>query len=258
MASAPTEKTQQPADPASGSLLGARPVATHRIAASTVARGIGEIVAKAASVVLYIAIARELGNALLGDFIFGLSLAGVLLTIAGFSTDELIARDIARDKELVHHMFANTLALKTVLGLLLLGVIALILVVGGYPPETRLAVLLLSVAVWIEVLTKTVQSVLQAHEEMKYIAASLIVQRVTTAAVGVAVLLAGGGLIAVSGVMVGGAVLGLISALFWLYRYVQRPRHELDRARWVPLIKAGIPLGLVAVPIALTSWRRAS
>ena len=223
------------------------PGAGRRIASGTVARAIGEVVAKAASVVFYIVIARELGEGSFGDFIFGVSLAGVLLTGAGFGTDELIARDVARDREAVHRLFGDALALKTGIGALLIGVIALIVVLGPYSGETAVAVLLLGVAVWIEMLTKTVQAVMQAHEEMKYIAASLIVQRVSTALVGIAVLIAGGDLIAVSLVVVGGAVLGLTSALFWLYRRVSRPRRDIVPSRWAGLIKSGVPLGLIGV-----------
>ena len=87
-------------------------------------------------------------------------------------------------------------------------------------------------------LTKTVQAVMQGHEQMQYIAASLIVQRVVTAVVGIAVLLAGGGLIAVSlgdGRRRGRS--GSSARVFWLYRYVLRPRRDVDRSRWMPLIK---------------------
>ena len=49
------------------------------------------------------AIARELGETGFGDFIFGLSLSTVLFTAAGFGTDELIAREVARNRESVHH-----------------------------------------------------------------------------------------------------------------------------------------------------------
>jgi O-antigen/teichoic acid export membrane protein len=223
------------------------PAATRRIAGGTIARAVGEAVAKVASVLFYVVLARELGEATFGDFVFGLSLAGVLLTMAAFGTDDLIAREVAKDHDRVHHLFADTLALKLGLGAVGMVIIAVILVIGGYPAETQVAVLLLAVAVWIEVLTKTVQAVMQGREEMTYIAASLIVQRVSTAVVGTAILLAGADLIAVAGVMVGGSLLGLLSALYWLYRRVSRPRREIDRARWMPLIKAGVPLGLVGI-----------
>ena len=51
-----------------------------KIATATLVRAIGEIVAKSASVVLFIAIARKLGDTGFGDFIFGLSLSSVLFT----------------------------------------------------------------------------------------------------------------------------------------------------------------------------------
>jgi len=227
------------------------PAATRRIAGGTVARAVGEAVAKVASVLFYVVLARELGEADFGDFIFGMSLAGVVLTMAAFGTDDLIAREIARDHERVHRMFADTLALKLGLGAVGMVIIAAVLLVVGYPAETQIAVLLLAVAVWIEVLTKTVQAVMQGREEMTYIAASLIVQRVSTAVAGIAILLTGGDLIGAALVMVGGSLLGFFSALYWLYRRVAQPRRDIDRARWMPLIKAGVPLGLVGITYAL-------
>ena len=95
-------------DPDVGSLSGSK-----RIATATLIRAIGEIVAKTASVALFIAIARELGQGGFGDFIFGLSLSSLLFTAAGFGTEELIARDVARDREQIHHLYGNVIAVKS-------------------------------------------------------------------------------------------------------------------------------------------------
>ena len=250
MARSRTDKTHTP-ERASGPADAAEGAATRRIAWGTMFRAVGEAVAKIASVLLYVVLARELGEAVFGDFIFGLSIAGVVLTMAAFGTDDLIAREVAKDPVRVHRLYADTLALKILLGGVGMLVIWAILLIGDYSAETQVAVLVLSLAVWIEVLTKTVQAVMQGHEQMQYIAASLIVQRGVTAVVGIFVLLAGGDLIDVSLVIAGGAVVGFLAAVFWLYRYVLRPRHDIDRARWMPLIKAGIPLGLAGIVYAV-------
>ena len=166
-------------DPDVGSLSGSK-----RIATATLIRAIGEIVAKTASVALFIAIARELGEAGFGDFIFGLSLSSVLFTAAGFGTEELIARDVARDREQIHHLYGNVIAVKSLTLVALLAVMAVIVSVGGYSATTHTAVMLIALGVAFEVLGKTFHAIFQAHERMQYIAGSLIIQRTAVAAVG--------------------------------------------------------------------------
>ena len=61
---------------------------------------------------------------------------------------------------------------------------------------------------------------------------------------GIAVLVSGGGLLEVSIVFCLGGLLGLLSSLFWMYRFVVRPKIDVDRSRWVALMRAGVPLGL--------------
>ena len=95
MARSRTDKTHTP-ERASGAADAAEGAATRRIAWGTMFRAVGEAVAKIASVLFYVVLARELGEAVFGDFIFGLSLAGVVLTMAAFGTDDLIAREVAQ------------------------------------------------------------------------------------------------------------------------------------------------------------------
>ena len=226
-------------DPDVGSLSTSR-----RIATATLIRAVGEIVAKAASVALFIAIARELGESGFGDFIFGLSLSSVLFTAAGFGTEELIARNVARDREQIHHLYGNVVAVKSLTLVALLGVMAVIVYAGGYSAGTQTAVMLIALGVAFEVLGKTLHAIFQAHERMQFIAGSLIIQRTAVAGAGIAVLLAGGGLVEVSIVFCLGGLLGLLSSLVWMYRFVVRPRVEVDRSRWVALVRAGLPLGV--------------
>lgn len=218
-----------------------------RVASGVASRASGELIAKAASVAFYIAIARELGDARFGDFIFGLSLSQVLLVIAGLGTEELITRDVAREHTRLDELFGNVIAVKGLLLAALWGVMAIVLVIAGYTGETLLALLLIGAGAAIEYQTKTLYAVFQAHQRMHFIAASLIVQRTATAAAGIAVLIAGGGLVPVSAIFLGGALLGLATATVWLWRFVARPRREVDRSRWAGLIRASLPLGLVMV-----------
>lgn len=217
------------------------------VARNAAVRTAGEVLAKLASVAFFIAIARELGEGGFGDYAFALSFTTVLLYAAGFGTEELIAREVAREPSRVHGYLTDVVTIKALLSVVLLLVGAAIVNFADYPPDVRLAVYLVGTAVALENLGKTWGAVFQAFERMEFISIALIFQRFLTAVAGIAVLLAGGGLIAVSLVTLGGALAGFVAGVLALSRYVVRPRFVLDRSRWGGLLRAGVPIGVLGV-----------
>ena len=243
---------KMPAEPATTG--GDGPRSSQRIAFGTVARSAGEVLAKLASLAFFIAIARELGEGQFGDFIYGLSLSTVLLTGAGLGMQELIAREVASDHVRVDALLWNVVVLKGLMLLVLLGVITAIVAIQGFPFETGLSILIVSVGIGFEYQANSFFAVLQGYERQHLIATSLIVNRVATAALGIGVLLAGGGLVAVAIVFTVGSALGLGTAFLLMQRYVVRPEHDVDRAAWPSLIRASLPLGVFTV-LATVSLR---
>jgi len=219
----------------------------RRIARNAAMRAGGELIGKLASMAFFIAIARELGESGFGDFVFALSLTSILVLASGFGTEELLAREVARDHGRIHGYLANVAAVKLVLSVALLLVAAAIVNLGDWPADARAAVYIVGIGVAFENLGRTWHSVFTAYERLEMISVSLVIQRTLTAAVGIAVLLMGGGLIAVSIVFSVGALVGFLIATQVLRRYVVAPRWELDRARWMPLLKAGVPIGMAAL-----------
>ena len=67
----------------------------QRIARNALVRSGGEIVAKVASLLFFVTMARELGREGFGAFMFALGLTTALLVGAGFGTDELTSREVA-------------------------------------------------------------------------------------------------------------------------------------------------------------------
>ena len=201
------------------------------VAFNAVVRGGGEVFAKLASVVFYLAVARELGATQFGDLMFALSFTTVITLPSGFGTEELIAREVARDKERVHEYAANVMAMKVVLSVVLLGLAELIVVLGGYSHDVKLTVLVVGGAVAIENLGRTWTAVLQAYQRMEFVSVALIAQRVLTAVVGVGVLMAGGGLLAVSFVMLGSAIAGFALQTTLMDRRVVHVLPRVDRSR---------------------------
>src|SRR4051812_5455504 len=167
-------------------MAGARS-APGRVATNTIARAAGEAVAKVASLAFYVVMARELGTHGYGSYVFALALTGTLLIGAGFGTDELVAREVARDRSLTGAFLTNVAGLKAVTSVGLLAIAMAIVSVGGYDAETRLATLLVGLGVAVEVMAKSWHAVFQAHERLGLISACLILQRALTAVVGITV-----------------------------------------------------------------------
>jgi O-antigen/teichoic acid export membrane protein len=221
--------------------------ASQRIAVGTLARSIGEIVAKVASLVFYVALARELGQGQFGDFIFGMALSAVLFIGAGLGLNELLSREVARDRGRVDELFWNIVAIRG-LGLLVLpAVVATVVILKGYSTETAAAIVVISVGVGLDFQSNTPYAIFQALERNHHVATSLIVNRISTAAMVVAVLAAGGGILAAAIVFTLGSVLGIAVAFVLLRRYVIRPRREIQLDRWPALVRAGVPLGLAGL-----------
>lgn len=221
--------------------------ASRRIARNAVVRATGEIVAKVASLAFFVVMARELGPSGFGDFMFALSLASVFILAAGFGTEELVAREVARDRERVHTYLANVVAVKVLGSVVLVLALAAIANIGNYSADARWAIYLVGLGVAIENLGRSWHSVFTAFERLEMISISLVIQRTLTAAIGIAVLLSGGGVISVSIVFLGGSIVGLLVATEVMRRFVVSPRWRVDRSRWIPLLRAGVPIGLATL-----------
>src|SRR4051812_11067858 len=112
-------------------MAGARS-APGRVATNTIARAAGEAVAKVASLAFYVVMARELGTHGYGSYVFALALTGTLLIAAGFGTDELIARQVARDHSRAGYYLANVGGLKAVTSVGLLAIAMAVVFIGGF------------------------------------------------------------------------------------------------------------------------------
>jgi len=218
----------------------------RRIARNFTVRTVGELVAKAASLVFFVDVARELGETGFGDFTLALSLTGTLILASGLGTDGLTAREVARDRSRIHSYLSNVVAVKGLTSALLLLVTFAIGTIE-YSGDTRTAIYLVGAGVAIENVGRTWYALFQAYERMEFVSLSLSVQRIITAAAAVTALELGYGLVAVSLIYLAGSGLGLLVAVWSMRRFVVVPRLELDRSRFVPLLRAGLPIGVATL-----------
>jgi O-antigen/teichoic acid export membrane protein len=223
---------------------------SRRVARNAAVRIAGEGVAKVSSIVFFAIMARELGKQGFGDFTFAFSLTSLLVMVSAFGTEDLVAREVARDHGRVDTFLGDigTLKVATSTGVVLLAV--LITIVDGHSSEAVKAACLVGIGVALQNLSRTWHAIFQAFERMEFTALALIVERTAVAVVGIVVLLSGGGLVDVSIVFAAGAAVGLLVSVVSLLR-LARPRWRIDLSRWVPLLKAGAPIGLAYLVFTL-------
>jgi O-antigen/teichoic acid export membrane protein len=219
--------------------------------ASTIARNAGvqaaaDLLGKVASLAFYVVMARELGQHGFGDFTFALSLALMLTVFADFGTDETTTRMVAVDRGRARQLLTDALAVKAVLGLAGVAAAVVVAFVGGYTADVRAAVAILAVAAVVELLAKSFYAIFQAFDDMRPIAASLVIQRYVTAIAGIAAMLAGAGVVGVAAIYLGGALLALAYAATRLARLVRPSTHiSSERARALARASAAIGVGLL-------------
>ncbi|MEK6274214.1 MAG: flippase [Actinomycetota bacterium] len=220
---------------------------SRSIFANTGYRLLADVGSKIFSLAFFVLMARELGDSRFGVFTFALSFVILVTTLANFGQDVVLTRAVARDRSRFSGYFANTLAVKVVLATSSLAVAIGVAAAAGIDRETFQVLLLLGPAVLFELLMATCFAAYQAFERLEYLPVALISQRFVTAAVGIAALLVGAGVVAVSAIYLGGAALGFGLALWFLVRKIARPRLEIEPGRWLVLMKASLAIGLAGV-----------
>lgn len=220
---------------------------SRSIFANTGYRLFADVTSKVFSLAFFVVMARELGDSQFGVFTFALAFVILATTLANFGQDVVLTREVARDRSRLSGYFANTLAVKVVLATISLTLVIGIAAVAGIDRETLQVLLLVGPAVVLELLMATCFAAYQAFERLEFIPVALISQRFVTAAVGIAALLNGAGVVAVSAIYLAGAALGFVLAFWFLVRKIARPRLEVEPRRWSPLMRASLAIGLAGV-----------
>jgi O-antigen/teichoic acid export membrane protein len=220
-----------------------------RVARNTALRAAAEILGKFATLVLTIVLIAKLGIDASGQFAVALAISQLYWPIAGFGLDRLMLREVAIDPTQTAVMVPRLNAFKLLVGLLCIAVGTLYVSIDqGWGTVSQLT-LILGFSLVATLIGATAQNVFMAHERMEdYFIAALPV-KVFSAIIGIAVLLLGGGLLAVGLSSVIAAIAG-IGIGWWILssRYHQAPA-TLDRhpRTWVPMLRTAGPWGVQEV-----------
>jgi O-antigen/teichoic acid export membrane protein len=203
-----------------------------------------ELVSKVASLVLYAVLARKLGRVGFGEFIFAFSLAALLTAFAGPGTDDVLTREVARDRSRLAEVFWAAMSLKVLLGGLAVLLAVAIAGAEGDPARLWVAIGALALTMLLEALAKTFHATFVAFEDLAPAATSLLVERLLTTFGGIVVVLLGGGIEGVALVFLAGSVAGLAYPAWVLARRWGMPRMRVSRPELRWLLVTAIPLGI--------------
>src|SRR3954447_17771707 len=206
--------------------------ASRRIALGTLARSSGEATGKLASLLFFVVVARQLGEEQFGDFIFGMSLSTVLLLFAGLGMQEMIGREVAKDPRRADGLLWNVVVIKGLMMAGLLLVIAAVVAIQSRSAESAAAILIVSVGIGFEYQAGTLYAVFDGRERQQYVATTLIVNRTSTALMGIAAALLGAGLVPIAVLFSFGSALGLVTAYWLMHRFVLQPSRHIDPSSW--------------------------
>jgi O-antigen/teichoic acid export membrane protein len=217
-----------------------------------IARNVGvqssaEAISKVAALVLYAVMARSLGEEGFGEFSFAFSLGALLVVLAAPGVGDVVTRTIAREPRALGRLLWNALALRGAFGVAALAIVTAIAFAGDHSATTRATVVLLTLALLIEGMTKLVHAVFLGYDDSRPIAASLLIQRLFTATAGATVAAAGLGLVAISCVFLAGSVLGLGYALWRLRGSVGVPPRTFSASEARRLYSIAWPIGLSGI-----------
>lgn len=211
------------------------------------------LLSKVANVFTFILVARASGTADAG--IFSLAITYLLIfTAITWGLDELMIRQIARDRSTASQYFFSFLALRLLLAILLYILFAVIVLVGiEYDPSTAAPILILCLSLIPDSLGYVGQGVLAAHENLKApFIASLVSSSIKLTGVVVS-LIADLGLIGIGWAWFLGSCIGAIIVLLAAYRQAGSSStfQWMNKGFWLERLKLALPFLSIGILITL-------
>jgi O-antigen/teichoic acid export membrane protein len=212
-----------------------------RAIANTLFRSGAETVGRLASLALFVEAGRTLGQSGLGAFVFAVAFLGFVMVAVNLGVDRWLLRAIAREHSASDQLFFNVLSLKLALALPLLAAALLVLHLAGYSHLAQATTLALAPGVFSDSVARSQLGVFLAHERAAPPSFADAVQRIISAALGIAALKVGYGVVAVAGAYSIGSTIGVLIGFVLLARTVGVPARTLNPGRWRAIAAQSIP-----------------
>jgi O-antigen/teichoic acid export membrane protein/peptidoglycan/xylan/chitin deacetylase (PgdA/CDA1 family) len=224
------------------------PTSTHaagrRAITNTALRAVGEVSGKVGTFVLFAVIARQLGQDAVGSFVVAFAYVQVVTILIDLGFDRVVVRRVAVDLAAMPRLIADIVGFKLLVAIPVTALSWTVAAAIGYPYSTRVAIALLSAGLLLDSLNRTIDAVMAARERSGVLSVSVVVQRVSSAVLGVAAIATGHGVWAVCMAYATGSAIGLVTALVLMSRYIGRPALVPHPRHWPALVRASAPFAI--------------
>lgn len=186
-------------------------------------------------------IARTLGQADYGKFLFAFTFVAMFGSITSMGLRTITVREIAEDKSKVSVFLGNILTLRFFLALIAVVAIFFVVNLMHYPQITKIIVYIISLTVVFNTVSGTFMDTFQAYETMEYVVYTQFVSGIVLTALSVIVLYIGYRLIGLTLVYCFGSFLALIISALYLFRRITTPKIKIDFSFWKKSLYKGAP-----------------
>ncbi len=203
-----------------------------------------QVITKFLGMVFTIIVARELGVADYGLWVFATSLGYVFGMLVAFGFPRLITREVACDLGRTSEILGRILGVQAAFSCLALAALAVTLLALHYSPGRAWIVGIGGAAMGLNAVLDVVAAFFRAHQRMELDGAVRITLSLLNLGLGVAVLLAGLGLLALAITQLAAFMFALLLSLFLVQRTLARPAFSTDWRAYRGLLVAAVPFAL--------------
>lgn len=186
---------------------------------------------------------RILGPASFGRFNLATTVMFFIMLADDLGLGMWVTREIARYRDRAQRYFAYTVGLKVVLIPLAVIATALYLRLSHYDAETVTTIWIFALYALLCSFRDLAIALFRAFEEMAWESLALSVEKVLTTALGIVVLLLGGGLIGLAWAFVASAAASLLYSLWPLFTKYVRPAVAFSLAEFLPMLRGAVVFG---------------
>ena len=196
---------------------------------------------------LFIYIARKLGDEDFGKLSFAYSFAGICFIVTDFGLSTILIRNVSRQKELTREYVGNILALKIVLSLICISVIGIFILFTDYPTDVITLLVIFGGVMFFKALIELFCTVLSAHERMDLEAFLKGTNHILLFVSGIAILSVGYGLLGLANVFLVAFSFSSIIGFCIVDVCIEKIHPSFDLKFWRYILKESLPLALSVI-----------
>lgn len=208
---------------------------------------LGDTLSALLGILLVIFLARELGVAEYGKYIFAVAFTSLFLILADLGLNVLTIREIARDNRRANDYFTTISVTKLGLSVVMLGLVAIVVNLLDYPADTVTVVYIIGLMNVLGNFGLFCRSIFRAFEKMEYDALTRVVERLLVVGSALVVLFMGNGLEEVVLAMLLAQTLSLVFTLTICLRRFVKPKLLFDFSLAKRLLRTSFPFAIAAI-----------